>query len=96
MEHVEVESVAPDRWRWVYSDGNGARVFSNELYEQLIEAESAARRAYPDLSIVAPDKVSETQGSDQRSWIKPVVILILAGLAIALGWRLASRTSTED
>jgi hypothetical protein len=91
MEHVEVESLAADRWRWIYSDGNGARAVSNELYEELLEAEAAARKAYPDLPIVVPGRLSDEQKSDQRSLIRLALFVMLAALAIALGWRIASR-----
>lgn len=95
MERVELRPLRDDRWRWSYSDGNGARAWSNDVYEDIAAAEEAARQAYPDLPLVRPEERSEEQGSSDRSkrLFELVVLSLLAALAVVVGWRLAGRSS---
>lgn len=90
MEHVDLEEEAPYRWRWVYSDGNGARVISNSSYPSALEAMLAARAAYPDLPIDAPRKEIVLAGPDKTRralWIALAAVVLTILVVIGLDLR---------
>jgi hypothetical protein len=92
METIEITRLDNDRWRWQYSDGNGARILSNDVYPSRAEARTAAAAAYPDLERSLLDEGPNAEASRQRarSW-KLLALVLIALLTIALGWWLADR-----
>ncbi len=55
--HLEVESVAGDRWTWRYVEtGTEIELWSNEMYSSRQEAAEWALRAYPDLEVADPEE----------------------------------------
>jgi hypothetical protein len=51
---LRVEAVDGEGWTWCYVEPeNGVELYSNEIYPTVDEAESWARRAYPDLQVAA-------------------------------------------
>ena len=86
MEHVELEEEAPYRWRWVYSDGNGARVASNSSYPSALEAMLSARTAYPDLPIDAPERELALPPPDKtRRFLYLALAAVVVTILVVLG-----------
>ena len=90
MEEIELTEESPHRWRWLYSNGNGARVTSNKLYPSALEAMLSARAAYPDVPVSAPMRPEAAEPPPDRTrrtllWVLAVVvlaILVVGGLEL--------------
>jgi hypothetical protein len=49
---LRVEAVEDDGWTWCYVEPeNGVKLYSNETYTTVDDAEQWARRAYPDVPL---------------------------------------------
>ena len=92
MEQIEFVREAGERWRWAFSDGNGARILSNQVYDDAGEARRAAAAAYPDLPLPdAREQDHEAPRRKPRSFPLLLALALLAGLALVVGWGAASR-----
>lgn len=92
METIELTRLTGDRWRWSFSDGNGSRVYSNDVYGSAGEAEHAARRAYPDLEVIDSSEPRPREAEPQAGRrVRILLLALVAALVVALGWHLATR-----
>lgn len=92
MEHVELEEEAPYRWRWLYSDGNGARVQSNYSYPSALEAMLAARAAFPDLPIDAPQREFVEPDPDKtRRYLYLALAAVILAILVVVGLDMRER-----
>lgn len=82
MELIELQEETPHRWRWSYSDGNGAQVTSNSLFPSALEAMLAARAAYPDVQVSGPMKPREPEPQPDRT--KRLLLIALGAVVLAI------------
>ena len=81
-----LEEEAPHRWRWLYSDGNGARVASNASYPSALEAMLSARAAFPDLPIDPPEReLSEPEPDKTRRFLYVMLAAVVVTILVVVG-----------
>ena len=87
MERIEFLQETGDRWRWAFSDDDGARILSNQVYDDAGEARRAAAAAYPDLPLPhTGEQEAAPARRKRRSFPLLLALGLLALLALAVGW----------